>query len=329
MQLKLRQSLQVITVVAFVLSANVGFARELSLAHFLGPGSANNLVFKAFAEKLAEVSGGEMSVAIFPGGALNSVPPRQYSILLNGVADIVFVVPGFTAELFPKTNVVNYPDICAKALDCTRALLNAQRELVKEYDAKVLAIWASSAPILITRDKAVRTFEDLEGMKIRVTSKHNVPFVEALNASAVAQPVTVIHQNLTNGVIDAITTTPSAIRSFRLHEPANYVTTYFPGSGIAFILLMNQQVYNSLTEQQKEWVDAASGEWLSLYAGQVYEESDDTGLEFARDAGVEIVELTASERVRFGAAIQPTFDAILQQPVGDKTVQEIIQLMKR
>ncbi len=316
-------------VVAFVFGANVGFARELSLAHFLGPKSPNNLVFKAFAEKLAEVSGGEMSVVMFPGGALNSVPPRQYSILLDGIADIVFAVPGFTADLFPKTNVVNYPDICVKALDCTRALLNAQHELEMEYDAKVLAIWSSSAPVLITRDKPVRAFEDLQGMKIRVTSKHNVPFVEALDASAVAQPVTVIHQNLTNGVIDAITTTPSAIRSFRLHEPANYVTTYFPGSGIAFILLMNKQVYNNLAERQKGWVDAASGEWLSLFAGRANENADDTGLEFARDAGVEIIELTKTEKARFGAAIQPTFDAILQQPVGDKTVKEIIQLMKQ
>ncbi len=329
MYLHLRQLMRIITVVAFVFAVNVGFAKELSLAHFLGPKSPNNLVFKAFAEKLAEVSNGEMSVNMFPGGSLNSVPPRQYSILLNGVADIVFALPGYTADLFPKTNVLNYPDICVRAIDCTRALLNAQHELEKEFDAKILAIWASSAPVLITRDKPVRAFEDLQGMKIRVTSKHNVPFVEALNASAVAQPVTVIHQNLTNGVIDAITVPPSAIRSFRLHEPANYVTTYFPGSGFAFVLLMNQQVYSSLTERQKGWVDTASGDWLSLFAGRTFGNADDTGLEFARDAGVEIVELTKSERTRFGTAIQPTLDAILQQPVGDKTVKEIIQLMKQ
>ena len=62
-------------------------------------------------------------------------------------------------------------------------------------------------------------------MKIRVTSSQDVPFIEALGASAVSQPVTVLHQNLTNGTIDGIMIGSSTIRSFKLWEPANYITT--------------------------------------------------------------------------------------------------------
>ena len=70
-------------------------AAELSLAYFMGPKHPmNKAVFTPFAEKLAEVSGGQLTVKQFPGGALNSVPPKQYSILLDGVADIVFTLPG-------------------------------------------------------------------------------------------------------------------------------------------------------------------------------------------------------------------------------------------
>jgi len=52
----------------------------------------------------------------------------------------------------------------------------------------------------------------------------SVPFIEALGASAVSQPVTVINQNLQNGTIDAILIDSSAIRSFKLYEPAKYLT---------------------------------------------------------------------------------------------------------
>ena len=106
-------------------------------------------------------------------------------------------------------------------------------------------------------------------MKARVTSKSDVPFVEALGASTVAQPVSVINQNLRNGVIDAIMIDPSAIGSFKLQEPANYVTTWSPGSGSAFALLMNKGVYVGLSDEGRAAIDAVSGADLSLGAAAV------------------------------------------------------------
>ena len=55
---------------------------------------------------------------------------------------------------------------------------------------------------------------------------------------AVAQPADVLNQNLANGVIDAIMIGASAINSFKLHEPGNYVTTWFPSSASALMLVI-------------------------------------------------------------------------------------------
>lgn len=304
-------------------------AKELALAYFMGPKHPMNAaVFEPFAERLAELSGGELTVQQFPGGALNSVPPKQYSILLDGVADIVFTLPGYTGDLFPKTNVVTMPKVCDSAIACTEALLRARDEIETEYDAKLLAVWANAPPVLITRDKPVRTLEDIEGMKVRVTSKQDVPFMEALGASAVAQPVNVINQNLANGVIDAIAIDPSAIGSFKLHEPANYITSYVPGSGSAFVLLMNKGVYNALTDEQKGWVDQAADDSLSLSGGQGYEDATIRGMKIARDAGVEIIALSDDEKARFDAAVEDALTAAMDEKVGDKTVGEIMTMMK-
>ena len=304
-------------------------ARELSLAYFMGPKHPMNAaVFKPFAEKLAEVSGGALTIKQFPGGALNSIPPKQYSILLDGVADIVFTIPGYTADLFPQTNLIAYPGVCDDAVSCTDALLDARSTIEKEFDAKLLAIWANSAPVLITRDKPVRTLEDLAGLKIRVGSKQNVPFVQALGASAVAQPVTVIHQNLTNGVVDAIAIDPSAIGSFKLHEPANYITTWFPGSGSAFALLMNNDVYYSLSDEERGWVDSAAMAELSMSGGAAYLNAGKRGLKIAEDAGIELIELSEEEKDRFRAAMQQVHDAMFSNPAGDMTVEEVLTLFK-
>ena len=319
----------IIAALALATSAGMAKAQELSLAYFMGPKHPMNAaVFTPFAEKLAELSGGQLTVKQFPGGALNSVPPKQYAILLDGVADIIFTLPGYTGDVFPMTQVVGMPDVCDSAVDCTTALLNARSLLETEYDAKLLAIWANAPPVLITKDKPVRTLEDLQGMKVRVTNKSDVPFVEALGASAVAQPVNVINQNLTNGVIDAIAIGPSAIRSFKLQEPANYITTWFPGSGSAFVLLMNRDVYDGLSDEQKGWVDAASEDSLSEAGGAFYSKAAAGGLKLAASEGVEMIDLSDEEKARWMSAIAETIEATKASNAGSEKVSNILSLMQ-
>lgn len=302
---------------------------NLSLAYYMSPKHHfNSTVFTRFAKHVEEISNGEITVTQFPGGALNSSPRKQYSIMLEGVADIVFTLPGYTSELFPKTNLLELPGICNDAIECTRALLNARSELEDEYNAKVLAFIGTGPQFLITRDKPVRTLEDMQGLKIRVASKPTAQFVEALGASAVAQPITVVHQNLANGVIDGIISTPAAMRLFKLHEPGNYLTTYFPGSGLSFVILMNKQVYESLSDQQRKWIDAAASNELSLAGAYSYHKANLASVQHALDENVEVIDIPESEKQRFESAIKKTLDVLLNTVVDDKTASEIVSLMK-
>jgi len=304
-------------------------ATELSLAYFMGPKHPmNKAVFTPFAEKLAEVSGGAMTVRQFPGGALNSVPPKQYSILLDGVADIVFTLPGYTGDVFPMTNVVNLPGLCDDSISCTAALQNAKELIETEYNAKVLSLWANSPPVLLTKNKPVRTLEDLQGLKIRITSKGQVPFVKALGASPVGQPVTVINQNLANGVIDAISIDPSGIGSFKLHEVAKYLTTWFPGSGSAFVLLLNKDVYDAMSDEEKGWIDAAADASLADSGAAGFAASTERGLKLAREAGLEFIEISGDERARWQEIIDTTMQEVLAQPVGTMTMGDVLNKMK-
>lgn len=317
-------------VCAFMMSVGGGAkADELSLAYFMGPKHPmNKAVFIPFAERLAEESNGELTVKQFPGGALNSVPPKQYSILLDGVADIVFTLPGYTSDVFPMTNVINLPGLCSDAPSCTAALQRARGLLEEEYNAKVLSIWANSPPVLLTKDAPVRSLEDLQGLKVRVTSAGQVPFVKALGASPVGQPVSVVNQNLANGVIDAIAIAPSGIGSFKLHEVANYVTTWFPGSGSAFVLLMNKDVYEGMSDQQRAWIDAAADASLAESGAQGFAAASKRGLDLVRKAGLEVIDIDAAEKARWNAVIEEALPGVLEQPAGASTVGGVFSVMQ-
>ena len=302
-------------------------ARELSLAHFLSADHAlNKAMFTPLAQDLSELSGGKLTVRQFPAGALNSSAPAQYSMLLSGVADIALAVPAYTADLFPKTDLVAYPGVCKTAMECTEAMGRARSVLEPEYEAKVLAIWANDAPVLLTRDRPVRTLEDMRGLKIRVSTRSAIPFIEALGASAVMQPGTVVHQSLTTGVIDGVAISLSGIAAFQLHEPASYLTTWLPASGLPFVLLMNQEVYDALSPQERGWIDQVADSSLSLAGAAAWELARAEGLRMAVEAGVEIIDLPESERHRFETAIASLREAGLGRRVGDITVGEVIRL---
>ena len=321
----------VLLVSALLLAGSaVASATELSLAYFMSPKHPMNKgMFTPFGDRLAEISGGKLTVKQFPGGALNSVPPKQYSILLEGVADVVFILPGYTADVFPKTNTVGLPGVCSSAVECTAGMQRARAVMEKEFNAKVIALWSNAPPVLVTRDKPVRSLADLQGMKVRVTSKSDTPFVEALGASAVAQPVSVINQNLANGVIDAIMIDPSAIGSFKLFEPGKFVTTWFPGSGSSFALLMNNAVYEALSDEEKGWVDAASDAALSQGAAETYDKAGARGLKIAADAGLEMIDLSAEEVAKFEARIDAVMVDIEAKTLdGGMTVGDMITLMQ-
>ena len=302
---------------------------ELSLAHFLPANHPlNEAVFTPFSQELEKLSGGKLTVRQFPAGALNSSAPAQYSILLSGVADIALAIPAYTADLFPRTDLIAYPGICKTTKDCTEAMLRARSILEPEYRARVLALWSNAAPVLLTRNAPVRTLEDMRGLKIRVSTRSAIPFIEALGASAVMQPGTVVHQSLATGVIDGVAISPSGIVTFQLHEPAAYLTTWLPASGLPFVLLMNQEVYDGLSPEARAWVDEAADVSLSMAGAVAYERAGAEGVQLAREAGVEIIDLPEREERRFEQAIASVREAGLARQVGELTVREVIRLFE-
>lgn len=303
--------------------------RSLVLAHFVPPlSTVRSGVVIPFSERLAQVSGGRLTATEYMGGALGSDPRRYYSMLLAGVADIAFVIPGYTAATFPRTTLSAYPGVCGSAIECTAALRRAGPALENEYQTKILAMWSTTPPVLLTRERPVRRLEDLQGLKLRVSSRIEMPFIEALGATPVMQPVSEIQQNLHTGVIDGVVITAGGISAYQLQEPAEYLTTWLPLSATPFSLLMNRGAYESLSAQEQSWLDEAADAWLSESGGQAYELAGARGLRIARDAGVELIDLSDEEKARFLEAVADVYQAQLSRRIGDATVAEIIDLFR-
>ena len=91
---------------ALAISATA-FADEMKLAHFSSTKyHLHNEMFLPLAEKIKEATGGATTIRVYPGGELGKGPVKQYDRVLDGVADIVYSLPGYTAAQFKKTLLV-------------------------------------------------------------------------------------------------------------------------------------------------------------------------------------------------------------------------------
>ncbi|SVA82387.1 uncharacterized protein METZ01_LOCUS135241, partial [marine metagenome] len=176
---RINRKLNIFIAVAVILVTYSGsggstlFAKELKLAHFMPPmHHLHKNMFVPLAKDLSAATNGNLTIKIFPSGALGKGPVQQYKRALQGVADIVFVIQAYTASIFPKTMIAGKAGLGNTGEEVTRRLWKVYHQhLADEYTkTKLLAIWGIYPAALMSRKKPIRTLADVKGMKIRISS---------------------------------------------------------------------------------------------------------------------------------------------------------------
>ena len=190
-----------------------GIATELKLAHFMPPvHTLQERVFTPLADDLAKATNGDLTLAIYPAGALGKGPVQQYKRAVEGVADITFCIHSYTAALFPRSQLFTLPGVYGSAVEGTEKLWALLDPYLKdEYrEIKLLGLWAMSPTVLITRDKPVKSMDDLKGMKVRTSSPGEADAVSAWGGVSVTMPITESYNALNTGIVDAVMIQASA-----------------------------------------------------------------------------------------------------------------------
>jgi len=310
-------------------------AKELKLAHFMPTvHTLHQEVFLPLARDLAEATHGELTIKIYPSGALGKGPVQQYKRAVTGVADITFCIQSYSATLFPRSLIATQPGVTRSAEQGTRRLWEIYADyLAQEYEAvKVLGIWVMSPTVLMIRDRTVQTVPDLEGLKIRISSPVESDLILAWGGVPVAMPITESYNALNTGVVDAVLIQPSALyQPWNLAEPARFVTTNLPGPTSIVCLVMNKDSWAGLTPDQQAALDRLTGREFSIEASIIWSRKDIAALEKAKtDGRIGYTELSPQERSAFEAAAQKAIDKHLDQLEAEGIdAREIYQAFKR
>jgi TRAP-type C4-dicarboxylate transport system substrate-binding protein len=286
-------------------------AVELKLAHFVAPTHPYHPVFQWLASEVSKETNGALTIRIFPGGELGANPAEQFNRAVDGIADIAFMIPGYTAAQFPRTLMIEYPGIKNDARAATDALWNARGALRDEFRrVKLLSLWAINPAAIFTRDKPIRKLEDLKGMKIRVASKSGADVIKAWGATPVFSPVTEMYNSIQTGVVDGTIIDPGAAIAFKLTEICNHVTVGMNSTMTTFALVMNQDAWTKLPPDQKAALDKYTGITIAHKKNEAWDSLVGKGLQLmASTPGKQVIKLAPAEAEKFNVASQSALTA--------------------
>lgn len=295
----------------------------LRMHHFLPPASnAHQRFLVPWSRKVEAESGGRIKIDIFPAMQLGGAPPQLYDQARDGVADIIWTLPGNTPGRFPSIEAIELPFIAGKrAVTNSRALAElAPTHFVKEFsEVQPLCLWAHDHG-LIHANKQVKSQADLAGLKLRFPTRQAGEALRALGATAIGMPIPQVPEALSQNVIDGAVVPWEVVPSLRLHELVRYHTE-IPGSPTlytaSFILAMNKPKYESLPADLKKVVDDNSGMPAAIMAGEMWDERGRSVAEMVKGRSRNTITMLAEdEAAKWRAATKPVEEAWL------KTVKE-------
>ena len=291
----------VAAIAAFGLPAQAQEKYEMKVAYFVGDQHPMSQWIVRWSDGLEKASGGRIAVKRFPAAQMGP-PPVYYDLARTGQAEVSWFLSGGTPGRFPISELINLPYLVGSSEIGTKVLndpeLRAKYIDPEHKGVKILMMLTHQPGQIFTTKKAIRTVEDMKGMRIRFSSPTIRDFVGALGATPVGVAPTEIAEQLQKGTIDgAFIDYGGAGIAFKLGGIIKYSTEMY--SYVAsFGLAMNPDFYNKLPADLKKLVDnSVIGKEKEV--GEGWDSIDGPGKKLLVDGGAEAIKLSAAENAKF------------------------------
>lgn len=305
---------------ALLLAASAQAAEvTLTVHHFLSPKSpAHTKLIEPWAKRLEEQSQGRIEVEIFPSMALGGKPPELYSQVRDGAADVVWTLIGYTPGVFPRTEVFELPTVHGSGAMATNLAIQDNFAMIAEdFSAvKPILIHVHAGNAMHMVDRAVRSPEDLSGLKLRTPSRTGAWMIEAWGAEPVGMPVPALPQSLSKGTVDGALIPFEIVPPLKLQQLTKYSIEGADGSRFGtsvFMFAMNKERYEGLPDDLKAVIDANSGAALAAEMGKVWDEVEAPGKKLQRESGGEIIALDAKAKAAFDSLSEQVVDRWIKE----------------
>ncbi len=215
--------------------------------------------------KLKELSKGTMVIDQFPGAQLGQEPQALQKIR-TGDIDFIISSTANASTVAPQSGVMSLHYIFKSEAHLIKALgdpavSKAMRDM---FDESVKGAHVLALATLGLRDmygkKEIHSIADMKGLKVRVqaTATEDAIF-PAYGAQTVHMPFGDVYTALQTGVVDMAENGINVYQSNKHYEaaPVMSLTEHEANNSVVWV---SDKVWNSLSPEQKQWVQAAADE---------------------------------------------------------------------
>ncbi len=296
------------TVMAFATAAAFAFAGQasaadvtLTIAHSVSEESTQQITALAMQKKLGELSGGKIEVTIYPNAQMGGDRELTEGVQAGNIS-ITTSAPAPQANFVPSACIFDLPFAFKTSEDIDKSFKNPDfvSALNKEYEKAGFHLLGISnlGFRLTTANFPIHSPKDLKGFTIRtMENKNHIALWRRLGANPTPIAMNELYTALQQGTVDGEENSLEIIYTSKLFEQQKYVsrTNHIPH---CLTWIMNKGAYDSLSADQKKWVDEAAA--YAISEGEKYIRANDKKYADAlQKAGVKIIDLTSDELEQF------------------------------
>ena len=298
---------------AVTLLAGAAQAQEFKLGYSLAPTSHYGVGATAMADKLAELSGGEMSIEQFPANALGGEREMVEGAQI-GTVDLVITSTGPVGNFVPDTLITDIPFLF-RDYEHAHAVLDGEigEEILAKFPEHglVALAWGENGFRNLTNNvRPVRTPEDAEGLKVRTMENQvHMEAFETLGVLPTPMAFPELFTALQQGTVDGQENPIGVILSADFAQVQDHLSltnhVYSPA-----LILMSPIAYDGLSDEQKGWLDEAAKAGAEAMRQKVRQDAEE-GVATLKEQGMEVVEEV--DRAAFEEALAPAFESFAEQ----------------
>jgi TRAP-type transport system periplasmic protein len=220
--------------------------------------------------------------------------PQTFDAVKDGLADLSFIVPGYTPGRFVLGDAPEFPFMG----DTSEAMSVAYQRVYDKMIAKheefkgvhVLAVFTHGPGQIYNTKRAVTSLKDLDGLKIRVGGGLVNEVAKVVGTVPMLKPAPESYELLSQGVADGVFFPKESPLSFKLVPLIKHVT-YVPGGlyNTSFAHIVNETKWKQISETDRAAITKLSGVELARRTGKAWDATDARGEKAVRDANIPIV----------------------------------------
>ena len=254
---------------------------------------------KFFAEEAARLSDGELAMDIQWGGALFKSEAAVQSIG-DGVADLGTIISVYFPQEMLGYGIADLPLQNADAwvgMRATDELMRSSEAItasLAEQNLVYLGTFTTSAVNIGCKGAAIRSVEDIEGLKVRGVGAYGKTFGD-YGANLVNMSIYDAYQGLDSGLLDCSQGYSYAVAALKQQEVMTSYTLLDWGQVGALGIFMNKDMHDGLAEGERQAL-ADAGAAMADELGRLITADNEKAIETMEAAGVEVIELADAER---------------------------------